>query len=222
MRLHLFNGNPKTLAFGNLGPAQVCTQEHQDLALEAARDGIVLLKNVANVLPLSRSKITSMAVMGPNSNNAWRMLGDYAGPPCISITPLKALQSYIHEVRYLSGCESAACSPATIDEAVKLAREVDQVVLFMGLDQEQECEDLDRVDLLLPGKQEELVKRVSNAARRPVILVLLSGGPVDVSFAKRDPKIGAILWAGYPGQAGGAAMADILFGVHNPGDKISF
>ncbi|CAA6665063.1 unnamed protein product [Spirodela intermedia] len=220
MRLGLFNGNPKSLAFGNLGPSQVCTQEHQDLALEAARDGTVLLKNAGYLLPLSKSKVASIAIMGPNSNNAWRMLGDYAGPPCTSITPLLALKSYVSETHYLPGCESAACPSAAIDEAVKLAGAVDQVVLFMGLDQEQESEDLDRVDLVLPGMQRSLITSVAKAARRPVILVLLCGGPVDVSFVKTDPTVGAIIWAGYPGQAGGTAIAEVLFGDHNPGGRL--
>jgi len=61
---------------------------------------------------------------------------------------------------------------------------------------------------------------VANAAKKPVVLVLLSGGPVDVSFAKTNPKIGAIVWAGYPGEAGGLAIAKVLFGEHNPGGKL--
>uniref|UniRef100_A0A453GLT7 Glycoside hydrolase family 3 C-terminal domain-containing protein n=1 Tax=Aegilops tauschii subsp. strangulata TaxID=200361 RepID=A0A453GLT7_AEGTS len=69
----------------------------------------------------------------------------------------------------------------------------------------------------LPGMQESLVNKVADAAKKPVILVLLCGGPVDVTFAKNNPKIGAIVWAGYPGQAGGIAIAQVLFGEHNPG-----
>lgn len=89
----------------------------------------------------------------------------------------------------------------------------------MGLDLSIEAESKDRTGLLLPGYQQELVYRVARASRGPTIMVLMSGGPVDVSFAKKDPRIGAILWAGYPGQAGGAAIADVLFGTTNPGNK---
>lgn len=87
----------------------------------------------------------------------------------------------------------------------------------MGLDQSIEAESRDRVGLLLPGHQQELVSRVAMASRGPVVLVLMSGGPIDVSFAKFDPRISAIMWVGYPGEAGGAAIADVLFGTTNPG-----
>ncbi|KAF2291522.1 hypothetical protein GH714_025105 [Hevea brasiliensis] len=90
----------------------------------------------------------------------------------------------------------------------------------MGLDQTQEREELDRVDLVLPGKQQDLIINVAKSAKNPIILVLLSGGPVDVSFAKNDKNIGSILWAGYPGEAGGIALAEIIFGDHNPGGRL--
>jgi hypothetical protein len=73
------------------------------------------------------------------------------------------------------------------------------------------------VDLKLPGKQQELINVVAGAAKKPVVLVLLSGGPVDISSAKNDKNIGSILWAGYPGQARGSAIAEVIFGDHNPG-----
>lgn len=94
----------------------------------------------------------------------------------------------------------------------------------MGLSQVIEREALDRNGLLLPGHQQELVSRVAKASRGPVVLVLMSGGPIDVTFAKNDPQIAAILWAGYPGQSGGTAIADVLFGTINPGtyDHLSF
>lgn len=217
MRLGLFNGDPSKLIYGNISADQVCSQEHQDLALEAARDGMVLLKNSDNLLPLSKSKTSSLAIIGPNANVAKTLLGNYAGPPCKTVTPLEGLQSYVKNSMYLSGCNNVSCSSAKIDQAVKLAKGVDQVVLIMGLDQTEETEELDRVDLVLPGKQQRLISSVARAAKKPVVLVLLCGGPVDVSFAKYDKKIGAILWAGYPGQAGGTALAEIIFGDHNPG-----
>lgn len=104
-----------------------------------------------------------------------------------------------------------------IGAAEVAAHQADATVLVMGLDQSIEAEFIDRAGLLLPGRQQELVSRVAKASRGPVVLVLMCGGPVDVSFAKNDPRIGAILWVGYPGQAGGAAIADVLFGRANPG-----
>ncbi|GAB2273337.1 Probable beta-D-xylosidase 7 [Dionaea muscipula] len=223
MRLGLFNGNPTKLLFGDIGAAQVCSQEHKALALEAARDGIVLLKNDGKLLPLPRWQQDrfSLAVIGPNADSLKTLLGNYYGPPCISISPLQALQHYVNSrIRYLPGCDNVACNTAWIHDAVNVAREVDYVVLIMGLDQTQEREDYDRDDLVLPGKQQAVITEVARAAKKPVVLVLLCGGPVDVSFAKYDNKIGSIIWAGYPGEAGGTALAQIIFGDHNPGGRL--
>ncbi|KAK9748967.1 hypothetical protein RND81_02G093500 [Saponaria officinalis] len=220
MRLGLFDGNPSRLQYGNIGPNEVCTRENQALALEAAQSGIVLLKNNGKLLPLSKGKTLSLAVIGPNANNATALLGNYHGPPCSSISPLQALQNYVKNTRYHPGCNNVACSSASIQEAVGIAQSADYVVLIMGLDQTREREDYDRTDLILPGKQQLLIRQVAKAAKRPVVLVLLCGGPVDVSFAKVDARIDAIIWAGYPGQAGGVALAQVIFGDHNPGGKL--
>lgn len=103
-----------------------------------------------------------------------------------------------------------------------MAQRADATVLVMGLDQSIEAEFRDRTGLLLPGRQQELVLRVAKASRGPTVLVLMSGGPIDVSFAKNNPRIGAILWVGYPGQAGGAAIADVLFGTKSPGNQLLY
>ncbi|KAA8538048.1 hypothetical protein F0562_027372 [Nyssa sinensis] len=220
MRLGLFNGNPSNLLFGDIGPNQVCTQEHQDLALEAARNGIVLLKNSNKLLPLSKTKTMSLAVIGPNANTAKTLIGNYFGPPCKSITPLQALQGYVKNTRYQQGCNAVNCTFVSISKSVVIAKAADYVVLVMGLDQTEEREGHDRKDLLLPGRQQRLIMSVAKAAKEPVVLVLLCGGPVDITFAKDEPKIGSILWAGYPGEAGAIALAEIIFGDHNPGGKL--
>ncbi|PIN24744.1 Xylan 1,4-beta-xylosidase [Handroanthus impetiginosus] len=220
MRLGLFNGNPNKLPYGNLGRTYICAPDHQNLALEAARHGIVLLKNSANLLPLSKSKTKSLAVIGPNADVAKTLVGNYAGPPCKTITPLEGLKSYIKKTEFHQGCNTINCTSVDIKVAVKVARSADYVVLVMGLNQDRESEELDREDLVLPGKQESLIMSVAKAAKRPVVLVLLCGGSVDVSFAKNEDKIGGILWAGYPGEAGGIAIAEIIFGDHNPGGRL--
>ncbi|XVF64750.1 hypothetical protein PTKIN_Ptkin09bG0192000 [Pterospermum kingtungense] len=220
MRLGLFNGNLVKQPFGSIGPDQVCSQEHQNLALEAARNGIVLLKNTDKLLPLSKTKTTSLAVIGPNANSWKTLLGNYAGPPCKTVTPLQGLQSYVKDTKYHQGCSAVNCSSAMTAQAVKLAKGADRVVLVMGLDQTQESEEHDREDLVLPPKQQNLISLVAKAAKNPVILVILSGGPVDITFAKHDQHIGSILWAGYPGEAGGLALAEIIFGDHNPGGRL--
>ncbi|KAL8058449.1 hypothetical protein ABFX02_03G019000 [Erythranthe guttata] len=218
MRLGFFNGNPKTQPFGKIGPDQACTQEHQQLALKAAHNGIVLLKNSNNRLPLS--KTSSLAVIGPNANNAYVLLGNYEGRPCKSVEVFRAIQSYAPNATYEGGCKDVNCAVADVASAVRMAKEADDVVLVMGLNYSLETEDHDRVDLVLPGQQEGLIRAVAAASKKPVVLVLICGGPVDVSFAKDDPKIGSILWVGYPGEAGGIALADILYGQHNPGGKL--
>lgn len=220
MRLGLFDGNPSKLSFGMIGSNQVCSKEHLYLALEAARNGIVLLKNSARLLPLPKTNPPiSLAVIGPNANSAQTLLGNYAGPPCKFLTPLQAFQHYVKNTIYHPGCDGGVkCPSAQIDQAVDIAKRADYVVLTMGLDQSQEREDHDRVHLELPGKQLELIDSVAEASRRPVILVLFSGGSVDISSAKYNNKIGGIFWAGYPGEVGGIALAQIIFGDHNPGE----
>lgn len=220
MRLGLFDGSPLEQPYGNIGPDQACSKEHQALALEAAQDGIVLLKNSGRLLPLPKSKAISLAVIGPNANASETLLGNYHGRPCKSITPLKALQGYAKYTNYEAGCDTVKCPQATIDKAVEAAKAADYVVLIMGLDQSQEREAHDRRHLGLPGKQQELISSVAKAAKKPVILVILSGGPVDITPAKYDKKIGGIFWAGYPGEAGGIALAEIIFGDHNPGGRL--
>ena len=129
------------------------------------------------------------------------------------------MESYA-KTTHQQGCADVACaSDQLFTGAIDAARQADATVLVMGLDQSIEAEFRDRTGLLLPGRQQELVSKVAMASKGPTILVLMSGGPIDVSFAKNDPKIAAILWAGYPGQAGGAAIADVLFGTTNPGSK---
>ncbi|CAL9748144.1 unnamed protein product [Musa acuminata subsp. burmannicoides] len=219
MKLGLFNGDPQKLPSGDIPPSQVCSTEHKNLALEAAQAGIVLLKNIGNTLPLARSNVTSLGVIGPNSNAPPSLLGNYNGPPCEVITPLDALQRSVNNTRFAIGCNVPG-NVSDIPEAVQLASSVDYVIMFMGLDQDQEREDLDRTDLVLPGTQQTLISKVAEAAKKPIILVLISGGPLDITFAKDDPRIGAILWAGFPGEAGGSAISSIIFGDHNPGGKL--
>lgn len=140
-----------------------------------------------------------------------------AGVACGYTTPLQGISRYARTL-HQSGCANVACQGnQQFGAAEAAARQADATVLVVGLDQSIEAEFRDRSGLLLPGHQQELVSRVAKASRGPTVLVLMSGGPIDVTFAKNDPRIGAILWAGYPGQAGGAAIADILFGKTNPG-----
>ncbi|GKV36718.1 hypothetical protein SLEP1_g44817 [Rubroshorea leprosula] len=215
MRVGFFNGDPRHGPYGKLGPKDVCTPENQDLAREAARQGIVLLKNSEGSLPLSSTAIKTLAVIGPNANASETMLGDYKGVPCNYITPLQGLSALV-TTTYQPGCSNVTCNTVQLDEAKKIAASADATVLVMGEDQSIETEGLDRDNLLLPGNQTLLVTEVAKVAKGPVILLIMSGGGFDITFAKNDDKITSILWVGYPGEAGGGAIADIIFGYYNP------
>nr|XP_023904908.1 probable beta-D-xylosidase 6 [Quercus suber]POE44902.1 putative beta-d-xylosidase 6 [Quercus suber] len=218
--LGLFNGDPSKGHFGKLGREDICTLAHKKLAIDAARQGIVLLKNDKNLLPLKRTTITSLAIIGPSANDSSQLGGDYTGVPCNPISLFEGLQPYI-KTTYATGCGDTRCNSSDgFAEAVRISAEADAVVVVAGLDLSQEDEERDRTSLLLPGKQMDLISAVSSASESPIILILLGGGPIDVSFAKVNPQIGSVLWIGYPGEAGGQAVAEIIFGEFNPGGRL--
>ncbi|XP_028754606.1 probable beta-D-xylosidase 6 isoform X1 [Neltuma alba] len=220
LRLGLFDGDPRRGQFGNLGPLDVCTPEHKTLALEAARQGIVLLKNDKKFLPLNKNVAETLAVIGPMASTS-KLGGAYTGTPCSSKTLYEELKQYVKKISYAPGCIDVSClSDVAFDDAIRTAKEADYVVIFAGIDTTQEAEELDRPSLLLPGKQASLVSSVAAASKCPLILVLTGGGPLDVSFAEANPRIASILWVGYPGEAGGKALAEIIFGEANPGGRL--
>lgn len=144
----------------------------------------------------------------------------YAGVPCKYTAPVEGFSLYT-KVDYEMGCAKVACkNESLIFPAMRAAKKADATVILAGLDLSVEAEGLDREDLLLPGYQTQLIKQVAAASKGPVILVVMSAGGVDISFAKENPKIQAILWAGYPGEEGGRAIADVVFGKYNPGGKL--
>ncbi|KAF2282803.1 hypothetical protein GH714_043094 [Hevea brasiliensis] len=140
--------------------------------------------------------------------------------PCRYVSPIEGFSAFA-EVTYEMGCADVACkNDSLIFPAMEAAREADATILLVGLDLSVEAEGRDRVDLLLPGYQTQLINQVAKASKGPVILVIMAAGCVDISFAKNNELIQAILWAGYPGQEGGRAIADIVFGKHNPGGRL--
>ena len=219
--------------------------EHRALALEAAQEAIVLLKNENGLLPLDKSGLRSLAVIGPNA--AALRLGGYSGIPSHRVTVLDGVHEKVGkntEVFYAEGCgitqstneagqmwhddEVLLPDPARddtlISEAVEIAKKADVVLLVLG-DNEQTCREGwsrnhlgDRDTLDLPGRQEELLQAVF-ATGKPVVLLLINGRPISINFAAEH--VPAILEAWYPGQEGGTAVADVLFGDVNPGGKLS-
>lgn len=219
MRLGMFDDDA-SIPYRQYGPERVDTQEHRDLTLEAARQGLVLAKN-DGVLPLSKKANPSLAVVGPSADATKTMLSNYHGFAPYTISPSEALKNYSSSVSVVHGCSISGQDASGIGEAVAAAAAADVTVVIVGLDWTQEREGHDRTNITLPGVQEQLIADVSDGANGPVVLVIMSGGPVDISAAKANPKIGAIVIVGYPGQSGGLALAEALFGEVNPSGRLT-
>ncbi|KAI9198110.1 hypothetical protein LWI28_010377 [Acer negundo] len=191
-----------------------------DLHGEAAREGIVLLKNDNQTLPLNSAKIKTLAIVGPHANATKAMIGNYAGIPCQIVSPIDAFSEH-GKVNYKVGCGDVACkNESLIFPAMEAAKHSDATIIFAGLDLSIEAESLDRDNLTLPGFQTQFIDQVTRVAKGPVILVIMSAGCIDISFAKSNTKIKSILWAGYPGEQGGHAIADVVYGNYNPGGRL--
>jgi beta-glucosidase len=217
--------------------------EHRQLALQAARESIVLLKNESGFLPLDRLALRSIAVIGPTA--AGLHLGGYAEDPGCGVTFLEGIRRAAGEqitVSYAEGCristatndwrgwaEDAVLLPDSaeddqrIAEALRLAGEVDLVVLAVG-ENESTCReawwfnhlgDRDALDLL--GRQEELARKVLETGK-PVVVVLTNGRPLTIHYLAQHAP--AILECWYLGQEGGTALGEVLFGEVNPSGKL--
>ncbi|RLF03213.1 MAG: hypothetical protein DRK00_09050, partial [Thermoprotei archaeon] len=193
--------------------------EHRRLALEAARKSIVLLKN-DGVLPLNREKLRSIAVIGPYSDEL--PLGGYSGEPARRVTPLEAIKAKVKpgtEVIHAKGCrvslERPEHPPPEFWKAVEAARRADVALIFVGI---IEGEGKDRASLKLPGLQEDLINEVLKTGV-PTVVVLMTGSAVVGDWIERA---NAVIEAWYPGQEGGTAIAEVLFGEYSPGGKLPF
>lgn len=212
--------------FDDIKPDQIDTPAYKELALDAAQQSIVLLKNEDKLLPLdpgafSNDRLASIALIGPHFNASDVFLGNYQGIPSHIVTPLEGVCKYVDNVTYARGCSIAGNTTPDFDEAIKVAAVAEQVVAFVGLDQSQEREDIDRHHLVLPRFQATLIDRLMSAAKRPIVVVVISGGGLDLSAYKMHSKVGAMIFAGYLGQAGGQAIADVLFGTYNPSGRLT-
>ncbi|WCJ43056.1 beta-xylosidase 1 [Euphorbia peplus] len=214
MRVGFFDGIPQ---YQSLGKNDICSNNNIALAREAARQGIVLLKNDHNTLPLQIVK--TLAVVGPHANATNATIGNYAGIPCRFRTPIDGFSVYAN-VSYALGCDVACRNESLVAPAVEAAKSADGTVIVAGIDLSVEAESLDRNDLLLPGYQTQFINQVADSSDGPVILVIMSAGGLDITFAKHNTNIKAILWVGYPGEEGGDAIADVVFGKYNPGGRL--
>ena len=209
---------------------------NEEIALQASRESIVLLKNDKNVLPLNASTIKKIAVCGPNADEHSYALTHY-GPLAVEVTSvLKGIQEKLGgkaEVLYTKGCELVDANwpeselmeyplseneQEEIEKAVSQTKQADVAVVVLGGGQRTCGENKSRSSLALPGRQLDLLKAVV-ATGKPVVLVLINGRPLSINWA--DKFVPAILEAWYPGSKGGKAVADVLFGDYNPGGKLT-
>lgn len=212
---------PSMVPYTSIPNEELDCEEHRNLALQAAREAIVLLKNRNSLLPLNNNALARIAVIGPNANVV--QLGGYSGTPSIHVTPLQGIISKVDtsitHVEYVRGCTiSGPKDQASFDSAVTLATNSDIAVMVCGTDLTVTTEELDRITLDLPGVQELLIREVFRANPN-TILVLVSSSSLSVTGI--NDSIPSILAAWYDGQAQGSAIADVLFGDYNPGGRLT-
>ncbi|HOU12966.1 MAG TPA: glycoside hydrolase family 3 C-terminal domain-containing protein [Anaerolineae bacterium] len=231
-RLGMFDPDDQ-VPYAQIPYSVVDSPEHRELALEVARQSLVLLKNEDSLLPLDRDNLKSIAVIGPNADETLVLAGNYSGTPAEPVSVLAGIQALVSpetEVTYARGCEIVDASQSGFAEAVEAAKKSQVAVMVMGLSQQLEGEEGqtegnprgvrsrgDRETLDLPPVQEQLLQAVYETGT-PIILVLINGSAVSINWAAGH--VPAILEAWYPGQAGGTAVAEALFGLTNPGGRL--
>ncbi|MGV8826678.1 MAG: glycoside hydrolase family 3 N-terminal domain-containing protein [Breznakibacter sp.] len=218
------------------------TPEHIAQARRVAQQSVVLLKN-DNLLPLNKD-IKRVAVIGPNADNRYNMLGDYTAPqdPANIKTVLDGVRAKLKgaSIEYVKGCAIRDTTTTNIDEAVAAARRSDVAIVVVGgssardfktqyietgaavasaedVSDMESGEGYDRATLDLLGKQLDLLKAVK-ATGKPVVVVYIQGRPLNMNWAAAHAD--ALLTAWYPGQEGGNAIADVLFGDYNPAGRL--
>lgn len=223
-------------------------ENHVSLARKVARESIILLKNDENILPLSKN-LKSVAVIGPNADNMYNQLGDYTAPQDEKnvVTVLEGIKKHVGKqtkVTYVKGCDIRDTTQTNIPEAVEAARNAEIAIVVLGgssardfkteyqdtgaaliqteksyskLSDMESGEGFDRSSLMVMGKQLELLHKVVKTGT-PVIVVLIEGRPLNL--AGYEEKVSALLTAWYPGQEGGSAISDILFGDYNPAGRL--
>jgi beta-glucosidase len=195
--------------------------EHRQLAREAARKSIVLLKNDQNLLPLSKA-VNSVAVIGPLADSRSDLLGCWPGQGHAEdvVSMLEGLKGKIgpEKIHFAKGCNIQGNDDSGFADAVKLAQESDVAIVVLGESAGMSGEAASRVFLGLPGVQEDLLKAV-HATGKPIILVLMNGRPLTIPWAAQH--VPAILETWQLGVEAGNAIADTLFGDCNPGGKLT-
>ncbi len=213
----------------------VGSMEHHKLAQNAAEESIVLLKN-NGILPLRKDTETVISVIGPNADSRKALEGNYHGTSGRYVTALEGIRNYAEDemrVLYAPGChlfkektEPLARSKDRLSEALAAADVSNIVILCLGLDETMEGEEGDtgnayasgdKKDLSLPKSQQTLMEAVLDCGK-PVIVCMFAGSAMDLSYA--EDKAAAVVQSWYPGEAGGTALANILFGEVSPSGKL--
>ncbi len=233
-RLGLFD--PPTYAYAKITAADNDTPQHGDLALRAARESMVLLKN-DGLLPLDPAKLKHVAVIGANADDIRMLQGNYNGTPSHPISILQGLKDALGtgaEVTYVRGCplavnaaDTSGASSPEFQQAVEAAKSADVVIYVGGISARLEGEEMrvtmvgftggDRTRIELPQVQEDLLRAVA-AVGKPVVYVNCSGSAMAIPW--EADHMAAILQAWYPGQNGGTAVADVLLGRYNPSGRL--
>ena len=209
---------PEMVPYSKISPDVICSPEHRALALKVAQESIVLLKNDNNLLPLDKSKLKKIAVIGPHADLFTP--GGYSGKAQNPVKPLQGIKNRAAagtEVVYAKGCDIAGNNTDGIAPAAELAKSADVAIVYVGTTNAIEREGRDRKTLALPGKQEDLIKAIV-AANPKTIVVLMNAGPLAIPAVKQAAP--AILEAWWGGVEGGNATADVLFGDVDPAGRL--
>lgn len=212
------------------------TREYRELNFKASRKSFVLLKNEGNLLPLDKSKLKTVGIIGPNNNNRKALVGNYEGTASRYYTISEGIQDYLgDEVRVMvsEGCHLFKTKVSGLGQDNDRLSEVrgvceasDVIIACLGLDSGLEGEEGDKgnefasgdkPNLSLPGLQQEVLEEIYKSGK-PVILVILSGSALALPWA--EDHIPAILEGWYPGAQGGRALASVLFGEYAPEGKL--
>ena len=211
----------------NIPESALCSEEHRLQSLDIARKTIVLLKN-DGILPLAKD--AKIALVGPNAADSVMMWGNYEGTPLRTVTLFDALKTRIPDLKYLRGCPHAAELDSVATDIPAVVAELDgyETVIFAGgISPRLEGEEMgvkipgffggDRTSIELPAIQKQVVKALVDAGKK-VIFVNFSGS--TIALKDEDKICSAIVQAWYPGQEGGTAVADVLYGDYNPSGKL--
>lgn len=209
---------------------------HRDFVLDMQQQSLVLLKNERDLLPLDKKALRKILITGPLAKETNYMTSRYGPQGLENITVFDGISRFVGndvEIAYAKGCETRNAgwpdseivpTPLTedeikqMDEAIVAAEDCDVIIAVLGEDERCTGESRSRTDLSLPGRQQQLLEKL-HATGKPVVLVLINGQPLTINWADRN--IPSILEAWFPGQLGGEAIANTLFGVYNPGGRLS-